>query len=87
MTTKHRKYKPDQDFLRVRDLLVNTYPAFEKPVNWRIERWNYARYLVVPRLSPDQRTNRRPDDSLQSIHLWEDAIGVWENDENESWGS
>jgi hypothetical protein len=83
MTAKHRKYKPERDFLRVRDLLANTYPAFEKPVNWRIERWNYARYLVAPFLGPDRTTNHRPEDSIESIHIWEDTIGVWENDEND----
>ena len=87
MTTKHRKYKPDQDFLRVRDLLVNTYSAFEKPVNWRIERWNYARYLVVPHLGPGQTTNHTPEESLESIHLWEDAFRVWENDDGDIVGA
>ena len=83
MTTKHRKYNPDRDFLRVRDLLVNTYSDFERPVNWCIERWNYARYLVVPYLGPGRTTNHTPEDSLESIRLWEDAIHIWENDEND----
>jgi len=31
---------PERDFLRVRDFLVDTYTAFDAPVNWGIERWN-----------------------------------------------
>jgi hypothetical protein len=42
---KLRAYKPEQDFLRIRDLLVDTRQAFSSPLNWGIERWNYARYL------------------------------------------
>ncbi len=87
MIAKHRKYNPDRDFLRVRDLLVNTYPTFEKPANWCIERWNYARYLVVPYLGPGRTTNRTPEDSLKSIRLWEDAIHIWENDKDDIVGA
>src|SRR5512135_2208836 len=87
MTTRHRKYNPDRDFLRVRDLLVNTYSDFERPVNWCIERWNYARYLVVPYLGPGRTINHTPEDSLKSIHLWEDAIHIWENDEGDIVGA
>lgn len=45
MALKLRAYKPEQDFLRIRDLLVDTRQAFSSPLNWGIERWNYARYL------------------------------------------
>jgi hypothetical protein len=43
-------YRPETDFIRVRAFLVQTYARFEAPVNWGIERWNYARYFVAPML-------------------------------------
>lgn len=78
MTVRFRKYDPEQDFLRIRDFLMETYRAFERPVNWRIERWNYARYFVAPLLGdPD------PKESEKNIRFWEETVGVWENAEGE----
>jgi hypothetical protein len=36
MTATLRKYKPEQDFLRIRDFLVDTYQTIGKPLNWRL---------------------------------------------------
>jgi predicted N-acetyltransferase YhbS len=72
MKTRFRKYEPE-DFLRVRDFLARTYGAFEKLLNWRIERWNWARYHPMV-FGPDAEAN---------IRLWEGAVGVWENDTGE----
>jgi GNAT superfamily N-acetyltransferase len=75
MKARFRKYKPEQDFLRIRDFLAETYRAFEQPVNWRIERWNYTRYHVAPLIGdPD------PEQSARNIRFWEDTVGIWEND-------
>jgi hypothetical protein len=43
-----RKYRPEQDFTKIRDFLVNTYGSFDMLLNWLIERWNYARYFIAP---------------------------------------
>ncbi len=83
MTAKLRKYKPEHDFLRIRDFLVNTYQIIGKPLNWRLERWNYARYFVAPMLGTYGQGEPSPEDSLKPIRFWEDTIGVWENDEGE----
>jgi predicted N-acetyltransferase YhbS len=83
MTAKLRKYKPEQDFLRIRDFLVDTYQIIEKPQNWRLERWNYARYFVAPRLGAYGQGEPSIEDSLKAIGFWEDTIGVWENDGGE----
>jgi len=83
MTAKLRKYKPEQDFLRIRDFLVDTYQIIEKPQNWRLERWNYARYFVAPRLGAYGQGEPSIGDSLKAIGFWEDTIGVWENDGGE----
>ncbi|MBN1877679.1 MAG: GNAT family N-acetyltransferase [Anaerolineae bacterium] len=77
MTVKFRKYNPERDFLRVRDLLVQTYPWFGKLSNWRLERWNYARYFVSSMLGdPD------PEQSAENIRVWEETIGIWESDKD-----
>ncbi len=78
--TKSRKYEHEKDFLPIRDFLANTYRAFERPLNWRIERWNYARYFVAPYLGVyDHDAAPTVEESLQAIQVWEDAIRVWEN--------
>jgi len=83
MRVRLRRYKPEQDFLRIRDFLVNTYHVSEKPLNWRLERWNYARYFVAPFLGTYGQQEPNLEDSLKAIRFWEDTIGVWENDDNE----
>ena len=73
MKAGSRKYKPEPDFGRVRDFLVETYLAPEKPYNWGLERWNWARY----------HPSMFEGGIEQKIRLWEDSVGVWANDENE----
>ena len=78
-----RKYRPKQDFLRIRDFLSNTYRAFGEPLNWRIERWNYARYFVAPMLGAYGQKEPTREGSLKAIRSWEDTIGVWESEDDE----
>ena len=78
MSTRQRRYDPSRDFLRIRAFLVDTYGAFEKPLNWRIERLNYARYFCAPYLCKDEEIT--PEKSLNAVRFWEDSIGVWEDD-------
>ncbi|MBN1180094.1 MAG: hypothetical protein JXD18_12855 [Anaerolineae bacterium] len=73
MTVRFRTYHAEPDFLRIRDFLSETYQAFGKPLNWRIERWNWARYHPLV-FNGDVDSN---------IRLWEGAVGVWENDARE----
>jgi predicted N-acetyltransferase YhbS len=83
MKVRLGKYKPEQDFVRIRDFLVETYRAFEGIYNWRLERWNYARYFVAPFLGTYGQEEPDLEDSLKAIRFWEDAIRVWENDAGE----
>ncbi len=90
MKAKFRKYEPEMDFMGVRDLLINTYRAFKRPVNWHITRWNYARYFAAPRLgayglntTADDSLNDVDKKSLDAIRFWEESIGIWENDAQE----
>jgi predicted N-acetyltransferase YhbS len=78
---RFRKYDHKQDFLPVRDFLVETYTLLDKPINWRLDRWNYARYFVIPMIGAYAKDPVSPQDSLQAIRWWEDHIRLWENDE------
>lgn len=85
-----RKYEPLKDFLRVRDMLVETYRAFERPINWPIVRWQYARHFCAPMLgaygssdSIDDSLKNNIKKSKQAIRLWENAVGIWENENKE----
>ena len=86
MKARFRKYKP-ADFLRVRDFLVANYRTFEKPVNWDLVRWNYARYFCAPMLGAwglGEEAEKEPDisgkKSKEAIRFWEGSIGIWETD-------
>jgi len=48
-------------------------------INWRIERWNYARYFVAPFLGAYGSEHPNVEGSQQAIRFWEDTVGVWEN--------
>jgi mycothiol synthase len=79
MRATRRKYVPERDFLRVRKFLIDTYAAFDAPVNWGIERWNYARYFVAPMLGAYGTETGVPEGSLEAIRLWEELVGLWED--------
>jgi predicted N-acetyltransferase YhbS len=83
MSTRFRRYSPEQDFVRIRDFLVDTHTLFDRPINWRLERWNYARYFVAPMLANYEQDEPRPEDCQKAIHLWEGLTGVWENQAGE----
>jgi hypothetical protein len=87
MKARFQKYEQARDFMRVRDMLVETYTGFEKPVNWRLERWNYARYFAAPFLGiyglgsePVTGLKDTNDYSKKAIKLWEESVGIWENE-------
>jgi len=79
MKAQPRVYSHKQDFGRVRDFLARNYGAFAAPVNWGIERWNYARYFVAPMLGASGTETGIPQGSLKAIALWEEMVGVWED--------
>jgi predicted N-acetyltransferase YhbS len=69
--------------VRIRDFLVDTYRVFGELLNWRMARWNYARYFIAPFLGAYGQKVPNPEGSLKAIHFWERTIGVWEDDDNE----
>lgn len=66
-------------------MLVRTRRDFQRPLNWRIERWNYARYFCAPYLCKDEEITQ--EKSAAAISFWEGAIGVWEDRSGEVIGA
>ena len=77
---RQRSYDHEQDFARVREFLARTYASFDAPVNWGIERWNYARYFVAPMLGSYGTDTGTPEGSLKAIALWEQMVRLWEDE-------
>ena len=84
MKMRFRKYNPENDFLRIRDFLVDTFSLYDRPFNWMLDRWNFVRYFVVPIHSYHNNryfgvpTNLRHN-NRDELPLWEKTIGIWEN--------
>jgi hypothetical protein len=72
MRAKLRKYDPERDFLRIRDFLAETYQMSGRLINWRIERWNYARYFVAPFMGAYGSETSDVEGSKQAICFWLD---------------
>ena len=79
MPVSFRPYDADYHFLAVRDFLSETYGAFGRTLNWRIERWNYTRYFVAPMRGPKGVRTPTPEESRQAIRAWESLVGVWQS--------
>jgi len=80
MKAQQRSYDHHRDYQRIRSFLAQTYAAFDAPVNWGIERWNYARYFVAPMLGSCGTDPGIPEGSLRAIALWEEKVGLWEDE-------
>jgi len=80
MKATFKQYDDTTDFRRVRDLLAQTFGAFPRPVNWRIERWNYARYFVAPMLGGWENTEDPVAGGQEGIRKWMTTLGLWEDD-------
>lgn len=78
MNATFTPYCPETDFARVREMLVETVSAFPRLVNWRLERWNYARYFVSPMLGT---SGVNPDlaGAEAVIRRWEQSVGLWQD--------
>ena len=88
MKMSFRRYKPEEDFLRIRDFLVETFSLYGRPFNWMLDRWNFVRYYVVLVHSYyNTRYFSVPTSSYHSnrdeLSLWEDTIGIWENEDGD----
>ncbi len=83
-TITRRQYRGDQDFMRIRRFLIDTFPLYGRPFNWLIDRWNFCRYHVLPihtyynvqYFGVPVGTARPHRDELP---LWEHTIAIWED--------
>lgn len=82
MKTHRKEFEYERDFLKVRDFLSDTFGHYQKSVNWRIERWEYAFHFVAPFLAnwgeqpPSQETAKEAIAFLESLTgLWETSAG------------
>jgi mycothiol synthase len=73
MDTHTRPYAGAEDFLRIRDFLKANLYAFEKPVNWGMERWNWARF------HPSVFHDGDPERTRSCIAYWESSVTIWED--------
>jgi predicted N-acetyltransferase YhbS len=78
MKARFHTYEQSRDFLRIRDFLVETFSLTDSPLNWRLERWNYARYFITPLLATDGVGEPDMDAYEAAIHLFDASTGVWE---------
>lgn len=62
-----RRYR-QEDFMKVRDFLVDTYAIFQRPYNWTIERWNFS--ISMARIM-----------NGVSLEAYESQIAIWERDQ------
>ncbi len=79
MATRYCNYNPDRDFMRIRDFLVETLSLDERPLNWRLERWNYARCFITPMLAMEGVGEPDLDAYQAAIRLFDASTRVWED--------
>ena len=79
MNARLRKYLPEMDFIRVRDFLVESFSLTKNPLNWKLERWNYARYFIAPMLVTDGIGEPDMDAIKAAVQLWNNSTAIWEN--------
>lgn len=75
-----RPYRPETDFLAVRDMLVRTNDPALPPINWNYVRWEYNRCFVAPMLGADLTLDSL-ENSIAGIRAWEQRITVWQQAE------
>ncbi len=80
MNARFRAYNADRDFLRIRDFLVETFSLTGRPLNWRLERWNYACYFITPMLVTGGVGEPDLGAYQAAIRLFDASTGVWENE-------
>lgn len=69
MEFKFRAYN-NNDYMKLRDFLVNSFTKFGKHINWSIERLHFSTSLA--------RTMHGI-----SLEEWEKKVGIWENEKGE----
>lgn len=86
MEVTFKKYNAEKDFMRVRELIIESFSLYQRPFNWCIDRWNFCQYLVVP-IHTFYNTRYFGIPTLtgephrDEMPFWEKGIGIWENED------
>lgn len=83
MKTTQKQFNFTHDFLRVRDFLSETFGIYQRSVNWRIERWEYAFYFVAPMLAHWGEPSPTLESAEKAISFLESLTCLWETDSGE----
>ena len=78
MKVIHKEFNYERDFLKVRDFLSDTFRLYQKSVNWRIERWEYAFHFVAPFLANWGEQPPSRESAKEAIAFLESITGLWE---------
>jgi len=83
MKTIQKEFNYERDFLKVRDFLSDTFGHYQKSVNWRIERWEYAFHFVAPFLANWGEEPPSLESAEEAIAFLESLTGFWETTSGE----
>ena len=83
MKASRKNFVFNKDFLRIRDFLSKTFRIYQRSVNWRIERWEYAFYFVAPMLAYWGNPSPSVESAEEAIHFLESLTAYWETDAGE----
>ena len=83
MKTHIKTFTYSSDFLRVRDFLSTTFGRYQRSINWRIERWEYAFHFVAPLLANWGQDPPQPESAAEAVRFLESLTGLWETDEGD----
>lgn len=63
----HRRSFRDDDFIKIRDFLKQTYEKKAHYVNWHIDRWSFTRYFAQP--------------IHGTFSTWPKTVGIWDDEQ------
>ncbi len=72
MTITSREYRGEEDFERVRELLIESYAITGRIHNWWLDRWEVFRFSA------------RALDEIADAQSWEKDVRLWETDAGDS---
>ena len=81
MKASLKPFDYDSRFLQVRDFLSHTFSIYQRSVNWRIERWEYAFHFVAPFLANWGQQPPKRESAEEALRFLESLTGLWETED------
>lgn len=78
-----KPFEYEVDFLSVRDFLSRTYQVYQRPLNWRIERWEYAFHFIAPYFGNWDQDPPSEILARETFQMLEGLTGCWKNGDGE----